>query len=100
LENSNIELIYKSERITLLVRARQVCANLVYYNARLKEYSGRLLNARRIAETWQIRFEKGDVGILEFNKAQLNLATLRNEIHRMETERSSLLVRLESVKWG
>jgi outer membrane protein, heavy metal efflux system len=100
LENSNIELIYKAERINLLLRARHVCTNLMYYNALLKEYSGRLLNARLIAETWQVRFEKGDVGILEFNKAQLNLATLRNEIHRIETERSSLLAELKSLNGG
>ena len=62
LENSNIELMYKSERISLLMRARQVCASLVYYNALFKEYSGRLLNAERIAETWQIRFDKGRCG--------------------------------------
>jgi len=100
LENANIELIYKSERITLLVRARQVCTNLLYYNALLNEYSGRLVNARRIAETWQIRFEKGDVGILEYNKAQLNLATLINEINRFEAERSSLLTELKALNGG
>jgi outer membrane protein, heavy metal efflux system len=100
LENSNIELIYKSERITLLMRAKQICTDLVYYNALSKEYSGRLLNAERIAETWKIRFEKGDVGILEFNKAQLNLTTLSNEIHRIETERSSLLSELKALNGG
>ncbi len=100
LENASTELIYKSERITLLVHARQVCAGLVYYNALLKEYSGRFINARRIAETWQIRFEKGDVGILEFNKAQLNLATLSNEINRIEAERSSLLTELKALNGG
>jgi outer membrane protein, heavy metal efflux system len=100
LENANIELIYKSERITLLVRARQVSTDLVYYNALLKEYSGRLMNARRIAETWKIRFDEGDVGILEYNKAQLNLATLSNEINRIEAERSSLLTELKALNGG
>jgi outer membrane protein, heavy metal efflux system len=100
LENANIELIYKSERITLLVRAMQVSTDLVYYNALLKEYSGRLMNARRIAETWKVRFDEGDVGILEYNKAQLNLATLSNEINRIEAERASLLTELKALNGG
>ena len=100
LENSNIELIYKSERINMLLRAKEICIDLVYCNALLKEYSGRLLNAQRIAKTYQVRFEKGDANILEFNKAQLNLTTLSNETLRIETERSSLLSELKTLNGG
>lgn len=100
LENSNAGLIYQSERINLLVLAKQTCIELVYYNALLKEYSGRLINARRIADAYKQRFEKGDTGILEFNKAQLNLSVLSSDIQRIETERSSLLSELKALNGG
>jgi len=50
LENDNLDLKYQSERLHLLLRARQLCTELVYYNALSKEYSSRLANAQRIAE--------------------------------------------------
>lgn len=40
------------------------------------------------------------MGILEFNKAQLNLATLRNDIQRIESERSSLATELKALNGG
>lgn len=100
LENSNAGLIYQSERINLLVLAKQTCVELAYYNALLKEYSGRLINARRIADAYKQRFEKGDAGILEYNKTQLNLSVLSIEIQRIETERSSLLSELKALNGG
>lgn len=100
LENSNAGLIYQSERINLLVLAKQTCVELVYYNALLKEFSGRLINARRIADAYKQRFEKGDADILEFNKAQLNLSVLSSDIQRIETERSSLLSELKALNGG
>lgn len=100
LENANVDLMYKSERINLLLRAKQVCIELAYYNALAKEYAGRLANAQRIAETYQARFEKGDANVLENNKAQLNLTTVSNEMNRIEIERSSLLSELKTLNGG
>lgn len=100
LENANLDLRYQSERLNLLMRARQVCTELVYYNALVEEYSRRLLNAQRIAETYQVRFDRGDVNILEKNKALLELNTTTNEMQRAESERSSLLNELKALNGG
>jgi len=100
LENDNLDLRYQSERLHLLLRARQLCTELVYYNALSKEYSNRLANAQRIAETYQLRFDRGDANILEKNKAQLELTVIGNEMNRIETERSSLLNELKALNGG
>lgn len=100
LENANIDLMYKSERINLLLRAKQICIELVYYNALAKEYAVRLTNAQRIAETFQARFDKGDANIIENNKAGLNLTTVGNERNRIEIERASLLSELQTLNGG
>lgn len=100
LENANVELLYKSERINLLLRAKQVCIELIYYNALAKEYAVRLANAERIAETFQTRFDKGDANVIENNKAQLDLTTVRNEMSRIEIERISLLNELQALNGG
>lgn len=100
LENANLDLRYRSERLHLLLRGRQLCTELVYYNALVKEYSGRLANAQRIAETYLLRFDRGDANILEKNKAQLELTAIGNEMNRIETERSSLLNELKALNGG
>lgn len=100
LENANADLMYKSERINLLLRAKQVCIELAYYNALAEEYTVRLANARRIAGTYQAQFDSGDVNILENNKARLNLTTVDSEMDRIEIERASLLSELKALNGG
>jgi outer membrane protein TolC len=100
LQNANSELAYKAERINVLLSAKQACVELVYYNALAGEYAARLQNAERIAETNKIRFEKGDATILEYNKAQLNLAAVQSETAQIDTERTALLLELKRLNGG
>lgn len=100
LENTNAELAYKAERIDLLLRAKQVCIELVYYNALAKEYELRLNNAERIATTFREKLEKGEANAIENNKAQLNLTTVQNEVARIETQRTILLSELKRLNGG
>jgi outer membrane protein TolC len=100
LQNANAELAYKAERINVLLSAKQTCAELVYYNALAGEYAERLQNAERIAEANKTRFEKGDATILEYNKAQLNLAAVQAETAHIEVERAALLSELKRLNGG
>lgn len=100
LENANLDLHYRAERLQLLLRGRQLCTRLAYYNAVIEAYRGRMSHAERIAELYQARVEQGDANILEKNKAMLERSTVRNEINRMERERSSLLNELKALNGG
>ena len=100
LKNVNAELAYKSERINILLSARQICIDLIYYNALIREFSQRLDNAQKIAETYKIRLEKGDANILEYNKARLNLASMQAELTKMEAERVALQAELRRLNNG
>jgi outer membrane protein TolC len=97
LENTNVELSYQSERITLLLSVRKICIELIYYNALAKEYAVRLFNSERIAETYKAKLDKGETNIIEYNKAQLNLIAVQNEVARIETEQKSLLSELKRL---
>ncbi|MDR0367742.1 MAG: TolC family protein, partial [Bacteroidales bacterium] len=100
LQNKNVELEYKAERIKLLLSAKQICIELIYNNALAKEYAVRLQNAERIAATYKSRMSKGDANVIENNKAQLNLSTVQNEMTRIEAERMALLAQLKSLNGG
>jgi len=100
MENANLDMQYKSERINLLLSAKEACIELVYYNALAKEYAVRLANAERIAETYQSRLDRGDANILESNKAQLNLTTVQNELALINIEKEALLSELKRMNGG
>ncbi|MDO5522658.1 MAG: TolC family protein [Bacteroidia bacterium] len=100
LQNANAELVYKSERINLMLLAKQTCIELVYHNALAREYSVRLDNALRIAETYQIRLDQGDANILEYNKAKLNLTVIQTELAKIEAQRVTLLAELRRMNGG
>ncbi|HBZ25687.1 MAG TPA: transporter [Rikenellaceae bacterium] len=100
LENSNLELLYKAERLSLLLHAKQICIELVYYNALTGEVAQRLSNAERIAAAYRAKLEKGEANIIENNKTQMNVISLQNEASGIETERTILLSELKRLNGG
>jgi outer membrane protein TolC len=100
LENSNVELEYKSERINLLFSAKQICIRIIYYKMLAKEYEYRLQNAKDIAAAYKIKLDKGETNAIENNKAQLYLNNIENEIKNIETEQNSLLAELVQMNGG
>ena len=100
MKNENLEVQYKSERMNLLLNAKQICINLAYNNALSKEYEARLENARQIAKSYQSRFDAGDASILEKNKALINLTTVENEKKMIDIERNTLLSELKALNGG
>lgn len=99
-KNTNTELLYKAERISLLLHAKQLCIQLVYYNALAKEVYQRLGNAERIASAFKTKLEKGDANIIDNNKIQMNVISLQNEATGIETERTMLLSELKRLNGG
>jgi len=100
LQNENAELLYKAERLNLLLAAKRICIDLIYHNALAEEYAARLQNALRMAEAYQYKLNAGETNVLENNKAQLNLAALKTESARIETERAALLAELKTLNGG
>jgi outer membrane protein TolC len=98
--NALLELQYKSERLNVMLQARQYCIDVIYYNALKHELDSRLEHAEIIAGGYKNRLDNGDANILEYNKVQLNLATVKGEIANIETERSSILANLKRLNGG
>ena len=99
-QNKLVELQYASERINLLLEAKQYCIDLVYYNGLKKELKVRLRHAQAIADAYRQRLDRGDASILEYNKVQLNLSTVQGEMSRIEVERNALLSELKRLNGG
>jgi outer membrane protein TolC len=98
--NNLLELQYKAEKLNILSQAKQYCLYLIYYNALKRELDLRLEHAATLADGYKSRLDNGDANILEYNKAQLNLATVKGEILNVETERKSILSELKRLNGG
>lgn len=99
-KNQLADLQYKSDRMKVLLEAKKLCIDLIYYNALKKELDVRLQHAETIAAAYKERLEHGDANQLEFNKVQLTLATVRGEMSRANVERDAILSELKRLNGG
>ena len=99
-QNNLIEWQYKSDRMNILLEAKQYCIELIYYNALKQELDIRLKHAETIAKGYKDRLDRGDANQLEYDKVQLNLAAVQGEISRVEVEQNALLSQLKRLNGG
>jgi outer membrane protein TolC len=100
IKNEQFELEYIKQQKIVLFETRNVCIELMYANAQKLELMKRLGHAQQIANSYKVRFDAGDANILEFNKAQLNLLNLNNQIKLVHVEQNALLSELTRLNGG
>ena len=100
LKNEQAELEYQKQRKSILLQTRMVCIELIYINALKSELTKRLANASQLANSYKSKFEIGEAGILEFNKAQITLLNIAKDAEAAEIERNSMLTQLASLNGG
>lgn len=99
-ENTLVEWQYKTDRMNILLEAKQYCIELVYYNALKEELEIRRQHAAMIAKGYEERLRQGDASQLDYNKAKLNLSTAQGELTRVKVEQSALLEQLKRLNGG
>ena len=100
LRNIQVELELERQRRDILLKARQLCNSIIYYNVMQAEFGRRLENARRIADTYEAKFKAGEAGIIDLNKARVNLLNLRKDGESYLIERQAILADLVSLNGG
>jgi outer membrane protein TolC len=100
LKNEQAELEYKKQRSVILHQTRLICVNLIYQNALKVEFAKRYADALKVADAYNAKYSKGDAGILDYNKAQVNLLNVTKESANIEIERNTLLSELATLNGG
>ncbi|MFK5855861.1 MAG: TolC family protein [Bacteroidota bacterium] len=100
IKNSQLELEYQKQLRSLLYQSRLVCYDLIYLNAKKIELVKRINHAQSIANAYEALFESGDGNILEYNKSQLNLLNITQDIELVEIENKVLMLELERLNGG
>lgn len=95
-----LQLEYEKHRSDLLLEARFICLELVYYNAMSSLLKQRLQHAQQVANAYARMLETGETNIIEHNKARLNLLDLQKRNERLSIEKEDLLQQLTALNGG
>jgi len=100
LQNKSNEFQLKIFKLKILVTTQNYLNDYIYWKTRIDELTKRMTLAENIYKTLQIRFEKGDIGILELNKSKslLNLAV--SKLNMAKIELNSILSELVNLNGG
>jgi cobalt-zinc-cadmium efflux system outer membrane protein len=87
-------------RQDVLLEAKLLTLEMIYLNKRKAELDRRLQGTDRLVEDYHKKLERGDVIILDVNKAKLQLLSITNEVKLNENERQNTLTRLAELNGG
>lgn len=99
-QNKLADWQYQAERRQILLEAKNLCLELVYYNAIEKILASYREQARQLVEHQRKSLESGYGNRLEYNNAVLRLAAVEGEYTQMETGKRTVLARLTAMNGG
>lgn len=87
-------------RQKILLKAKLLALQVIYLNKKAAELNRRLLNTQKLVADYQKKLDKGEVIILDVNKARLQLLNIKNEVSLNENERQMLLTKVSELNGG
>lgn len=99
-QDNLVNLRYKSELIATTVEAKRLYIEITYRNALHKALESRLEYARKLADSYAASLKAGNSTALEYNKAQLNLATIQGLSATIDAELTKLNGELTALNGG
>ena len=87
-------------RQDILLEAKLLTLQIIYLNKKGAELNRRLINTQQLVQDYQKKLDKGDVIILDVNKAKLQLLNIRNETALNENEKKVLFTKISELNGG
>src|SRR5688572_20173028 len=87
-------------RQDILLEAKLLTLQVIYLNKKSTEFNLRLINTQKLVQDYQKKLDKGDVIILDVNKAKLQLLNIKNETALNENEKQILLTKISELNGG
>jgi outer membrane protein, heavy metal efflux system len=94
------DLQYQVHRQDVLLEAKLATLQIIYLNKKNAELKRRLANTQQLVKDYQKKLDKGEVIILDVNKAKLQLLNISNEVALNENEIQVITTRLTELNGG
>lgn len=91
---------YAVGRKAILLEAENLCIDIVYHKALKEELDKCLESARQEEMFWQEKFDKGEAGILELNKARFALLSVSKNASSNDVELEATVNELTRLNGG
>lgn len=98
--NEQLPVEYQAHLSDLMLQVRLICLELIYNNALFIEYEKRLQHSQLLEDGYSQMLQAGQVNLLEYNKAKLNLLNLQKEAEKIIVERNELRNKLTALNGG
>lgn len=99
-QNKSVDIQYQVAMADVLHQARLLCVEYIFMQKMNKELKSRSEAARNLLGAYQKLFDRGEVSILDRNKAKLNQMTVEKALQLNEVELSTLRLELERLNGG
>lgn len=100
LKSSASDYQYAATRQQILLKAQQICQEIIYLRKQKHLLDERLKNAERLEALYNQRFASGDANQLEINKIQLEKINANNASRRNQSALRSQLEQLQALNGG
>lgn len=90
----------KAERTAILLEAKKLCVDAIYYNALLRQLDRRKRSAQALADRQRRRTDLGDDSRMAYHNVLLDLASVEAEESRCVTERQVVMDGLARLNGG
>lgn len=97
---ANTENYKAKSRQDILLEAKLLCINLIYYNKQKAELESRLISSESLDDLFQKRLAEGDATILEANKIKMLRLNTANQLKMINAKVSNLSDDLTKLNGG
>jgi outer membrane protein, heavy metal efflux system len=94
------ELQQRVHRQDLLLDAKLITLQIIYHNKKAVELNSRLKNTQQLVNDYQKKLDKGEVIVLDLNKAKLQLLHIQNEASMNQNAKQVAITRLTELNGG
>lgn len=100
LQGSANQYHLKEFELNILKTAQNLLIEYIYLTKKADELNKRYELAENMLKTVQVKFDKGDVGVLELNKTKSNLSIAKSKLNMAKIELNSIQSELVNINGG
>jgi outer membrane protein, heavy metal efflux system len=87
-------------RRDVLLEAKLLTLHVIYLNKKATALEQRRAAIEKLVKDYELKMQKGEVIVLDYNKAKLQLLTIKNEVALNENEKAVVLTKLMELNGG
>lgn len=99
-QNALVDCTMRSERMAILLEAKLLLVDMVYYNKVLRQLNERHREAQQLMDSGKRMLDAGECSLMDYNNLQLACQTIEADLLKTEADRQQALLGLAQFNGG